>query len=203
MNKKILILLFALSGFTALVYEIVWARSLQLIFGSTIYAVSTILTTFFVGFALGSYLFRNLADRTEKPLGLFALLELGIGVYGLGIIWLFKIITPVYLALDALILQFLLLFIILIIPATLFGGLWPVVNRLYVGLNNTGKDIGNLYSGNSLGSSLGPLVAGFILIPLLGIKATSILAASLNIFIGIGIFILIYYKENRGNENGN
>jgi len=51
-SYRILILIaFAISGFTGLVYEVVWVRPLQLIFGSTIYAFSTILTTFFIGFA--------------------------------------------------------------------------------------------------------------------------------------------------------
>ena len=82
MNRKFLLWAFAISGFTALVYEIVWSRPLQIIFGSTIYAVSTILTTFFVGFALGSYVLRNVADNSKNPVKLFAMLQLGIGLYG-------------------------------------------------------------------------------------------------------------------------
>ena len=65
--KRLILLAFMISGMTALIYEIVWARPLQLIFGSTIYAVSTILTTFFIGFAFGSYIFRNLADNAKEP----------------------------------------------------------------------------------------------------------------------------------------
>lgn len=192
MNKKILPLLFAISGMTALIYEIVWSRPLQLIFGSTIYAVSTILTTFFIGFALGSYVFRNIADKTKNPLRLFGLLEFGIGIYGLIILSLFKIITPIYLAIvntpGLQFIQFILLFLVIIIPATLFGATWPVVNKAYARSEKLGKDIGTLYSSNSLGSFLGPIAAGFILIPLLGIKTTTILAASLNIIIAIIIF---------------
>lgn len=190
MNKKILPLLFAISGMTALIYEIVWSRPLQLIFGSTIYAVSTILTTFFIGFALGSYVFRNIADKTKNPLRLFGLLEFGIGIYGLIILSLFKIITPIYLALDVLGLQFLLLFLILITPAILFGATWPVVNKAYVKKEKVGKDSGALYSFNSFGSFLGPILAGFVLIPILGIKSTSILVALINIIIGGYILII-------------
>ena len=67
-SRKLLLIAFAISGFTALVYEVVWSRPLQLIFGSTIYAVSTILTTFFIGFALGSFIFRNISDKTKEVL---------------------------------------------------------------------------------------------------------------------------------------
>ena len=124
MNKrKLLLIAFAISGMTALIYEIVWSRPLQLIFGSTIYAVSTILTTFFIGFSLGSYLFRNIADKTKNPLALFGILELGIGIYGLVILSIFKFLTPIYLALDIPILNFLLLFSVIIIPTTLFGAI--------------------------------------------------------------------------------
>ena len=81
--RKLLLFAFMISGMSALIYEVVWARQLQLIFGSTIYAVSTILTTFFVGFAFGAFIIRNYADRTENPLKIFGLLQLGIGLYGL------------------------------------------------------------------------------------------------------------------------
>src|SRR3990172_13371905 len=185
MNRKLLLLAFAISGFTALVYEIVWSRPLQLIFGSTIYAVSTILTTFFVGFALGSFLFRNIADNSKNPLKLFALIQLGIGIYALVILGIFKILTPVYLALNIPILQFMLLFLVIIIPATLFGATWPILNRAYINPNQIGKDAGKLYAWNSFGSFLDPIASGFIFIPLLGITNTSILAAVLNILTGI------------------
>ena len=196
--NKVILIAFMISGMTALIYEVVWSRPLQLIFGSTIYAVSTILTTFLVGFSLGAYLFRNIADKTKNPLKLFGLIELGIGIYGLIILGLFKIITPIYLTLNVLSLQFLLLFLILIIPATLFGATWPVVNKIYVRFERTGRDIGRLYSFNSFGSFLGPLLAGFILIPLLGIRATSIFATCLNLLIAIVIFS---YLIKKGGEN--
>jgi spermidine synthase len=198
MNRKLLPLAFAISGFTALVYEIVWSRPLQLIFGSTIYAVSTILTTFFVGFALGAYLFRNYADNTKNPLRLFSTIQLGIGFYGLIILWLFKALTPIYLILDFPIARFLLLFLVLIIPATLFGATWPIVNKAYIREGKIGKDSGNLYAWNSFGSCLGPIAAGFLLIPLLGIMKTSLLVALTNII--LGTIILIYSKEEK-NEN--
>lgn len=200
--RKLLLAAFMISGMTALIYEIVWTRPLQLIFGSTIYAVSTILTTFFIGFALGSFLFRNIADKVKNPVKLFALLELGLGLYGLIILSLFKILPLIYLPLIEIsgiqFLQFALIFLILIIPATLFGATWPVINKAYVRVENLGKDTGKLYSFNSFGSFFGSLAAGFLLIPLFGIKATSIFAALLNIL--AGIIILVYAAKRGKNE---
>ncbi|HLC88859.1 MAG TPA: fused MFS/spermidine synthase [Candidatus Nanoarchaeia archaeon] len=200
MNKKILLIAFTISGTTALIYEIVWSRPLQLIFGSTIYAVSTILTTFFVGFALGSYLFRNIADNVKKPLALFGLIQLGIGLYGLMILGLFKALTPIYLALESSgfqSAQSVLLFLVLIIPATLFGATWPVINRAYVKIERRGEDFGRLYSFNSFGSFLGPILAGLVLIPWWGITNTSLFAASINII--LGLLTLIYSKKSEKN----
>jgi spermidine synthase len=72
---------FFLSGASALVYEVVWMRQLQLVIGSTTAAVSTILAVFMAGLALGAYLFGQLADRSRAPIKLYAYLELGIGTY--------------------------------------------------------------------------------------------------------------------------
>ena len=200
-NGKMLVLIaFALSGMAALIYEVAWTRPLQLIFGSTIYAVSTILTTFFIGFALGSYLFRNLADNVKNPLLLFAFLEIVIGLYGLIAIYLFKILPQTYLYLAEMpglqFVQFFLLFLILIIPTTLFGATWPVVNKIYSNLESIGKDAGRLYSFNSFGSFIGSLATGFILIPILGITSTSLVAASINVI--IALILLTHIKIGRG-----
>lgn len=194
MNRKnILLLAFCLSGVAVLIYEIVWIRPLQLVFGSTIYAVSTMLTTFMVGFALGSYLFRNIADKSRNPVLLFAILEFGIGLYGLIILVLFKILPPIYLSLLFVpgfqFIQFALCFAVLIIPTTLMGAIWPVINKAYVNTDKLGEDVGLLYSINSFGSVIGPLAAGFVLIPFFGVMATSIFAACLNLVIAFSIFM--------------
>ncbi len=188
---------------TALVYQVVWTRPLQLIFGSSIYAVSAILTTFLAGSALGSYLFRNRADNAKNPLLLFATLELGIGLFGLLLPLLFQAVNSAYFFIASVpslqFLQFALVFIVLIIPSTLFGATWPVVHRAYVDGDKIGKDAGKLYSFNSFGSFLGPLAAGFMLIPLLGIFTTSMLIAALNILIAVMIFA---YIRSIGGKHG-
>lgn len=196
-NKKLLILAFAISGFAALVYEVVWSRSLQLIFGSTVYAVSTILTTFLTGFTIGSYLFRNIADNSKNPEKLIGIIQTLLGIYGLLTIWLFKAITPIYLFLENPILEFGLLFLLLIIPTILFGAIWPLINKSYSTTEKLGKETGILYSFNSLGSFLGSLSAGFLLIPLFGVSNTSSLISIMLVAIGATLIM----KSRR--ENGN
>ena len=191
--RKLLLLAFFFSGMTALIYEIVWSRPLQLIFGSTIYAVSTILTTFLAGFGIGAYIFRNIADKSKNPVWLFSLLEFGIGIYGLILTYLFRVLPTIYLSVvdvgDSQFLQFTLIFVVLIIPTTLFGATWPVVNKAYITLSGLGKDVGLLYATNSFGAFLGPLITAFILIPSLGIQLTSIIASLANITIAIVLYV--------------
>jgi len=201
MSRNIVLIAFGISGMAALIYEVVWTRPLSLIFGSTVYAVSTMLTAFLAGFALGSYLFRNVADRSRNPLMLFAGLELGIGLYGLIILALFAVLPPIYLSLLYVpgfqFLQFILCFLVLIFPTTLMGAIWPVVNKVYVGTEEVGRDAGVLYSSNSLGSFLGPLSAGFLLIPMLGILKTCMFAAFLNLFVAAIIVAIVFLRGEK------
>ena len=80
-KRIILLIIFTLSGMTALIYEVIWMRQLTLIFGTTLYAVSMVLSVFMAGLALGSIIFGRLVDRSKNPLRLYAYLEGGIGVY--------------------------------------------------------------------------------------------------------------------------
>src|SRR5262245_7436099 len=82
---RVILLCFFASGVSGLVYQVVWVRELVLVFGATTFAVSTVLTAFMGGLALGSYYFGRRSERVDKPLRLYGLLELGIGVYGLAV----------------------------------------------------------------------------------------------------------------------
>lgn len=200
MKSKLLLIAFMISGITALIYEIVWARHLQLIFGSTIYAVSTILTIFLAGFAIGSYAFRNIADQSKNPALIFAALEAGIGLYGLIVFYLFNIISNIYVSTsNSFILQLILCAAALISPAILFGATWPLITKAYASQEKLGKDIANLYSFNSFGCFIGSIASGFILIPLFGLKTTSLIASALNIIIAFTIFA--YFKKGGKNES--
>ena len=61
---------FFFSGMAGLIYEVLWSRQLGLVFGTTLYAVGTVLAVFMAGLALGSFLFGRLADKTDNPLRL-------------------------------------------------------------------------------------------------------------------------------------
>src|SRR6266481_345286 len=91
----VLVALF-LSGMSALIYEIVWLRLLKLIFGDTVFAVSTVLAAFMAGLAVGSYLIGRLIDRRPKSgLRYYAAMEIGIGLYALLVPLLLDTLVPV------------------------------------------------------------------------------------------------------------
>ena len=75
-HPRLVLAIFILSGAAGLMYEVVWSRQLVLVFGNTTQAVSTILTGFFGGLAIGSFLGGRLADRVRSPLRLYGVIEL-------------------------------------------------------------------------------------------------------------------------------
>ncbi len=195
MNKmrRRLFFLFFLSGFSVLVYEVVWARQLILIFGNTTQAVSTILAIFFAGLALGSLILGQLIDRVRKPLLVYGLLELGIGFYCFLTPFIFSKLIPLQ---SFLLIKwgrtqpFLLAFLVLIWPTILIGGTLPVIARFLVrDKQERGEVVGKLYGLNALGSVLGAFLAGFFLIPHLGVKETVWLAAGINLLIGAVVLV--------------
>ncbi|MFT4572316.1 MAG: spermidine synthase [Hyphomicrobiaceae bacterium] len=195
MKTVFLLLIFFLSGAAGLVYEVLWTRQLVLIFGVTTYAVSAVLATFMGGLALGSYLIGKRADQMTRPLLVYAALELGIGVYALGIGSILEALRPVHVALAQLDLPYsvfsftraLLGASVLIIPTTLMGATFPVLIRHWaVEQRDVARGTGILYLANTGGAIVGCLLCGFVLIENLGLAGTNYFAAALNVVLAAG-----------------
>jgi len=194
-TKTLILLAFALSGVAALIYEVVWIRSLKLIFGSTSLSLSVMFTTLFLGFALGSYLLRKKADTTKKPLHLLFKIQLALGTYGILLIYLLKIL-PTLVATLPTPLKYATAILLLITPATLLGALWPILYKTYIkNTDKIGTDSGTLYFANSMGAAFGAFASGFILIPLLGLTNTSLLASTINIALALTFLTLSKREE--------
>lgn len=197
---SIAFLCFFLSGAAGLVYEVVWTRMLTQIFGNTTYAIATVLAAFMAGLALGSYLFGRIADRGKNDFLLYGILEAGVGVYGIAVPWLFQVGRQIYVPLYGLneafpfafnLLLFVLSFVLLVLPTMLMGATLPVLSRFFIrSYEQIGKRVGDLYGTNTLGAVLGCAVSGYYLIPNLGMRRTVFVAAGLNLFIAVVIFIV-------------
>jgi len=196
-------LCFFFSGATGLIYEVLWTRLLGLVFGHTVFAITTVLSAFMAGLGLGSYLFGRIADQRAHPLRLYGLLEAGIGAYALLTPFLFSkaeaVFIPLYRSLQLSffsfsLAQFLLIFLILLAPTTLMGATLPVLSRFFVhDIAALGGQVGRLYAFNTFGAVLGTSAAGFHLIPTLGVRTSLLLAAILNI--GIGILAVVFDRH--------
>jgi spermidine synthase len=193
--------LFFISGATALIYEVVWARMLTQIFGNTTHAIATVLSAFMGGLALGSYVLGRLADTPRNAFLIYGMLEGGIGVYGLAIPGLFALTQLAYSRLYALseasfglftLVLFCLCFAVILVPTALMGATLPMLSRFCVTkFSSLGRRIGDLYAINTLGAVLGCAGAGFYLIPELGLRGSVRLAAALNLSIAALVVLAV------------
>jgi spermidine synthase len=189
---------FALAGFTALSYEVIWTRALTFFIGNSTYAFSAMLTTFLCGLALGSLLFARLSDGRGNVLALLGALQLGIGVYGMLTI---AILGRLFYGLDAwwegfsnaywgtaLWLTFLKTFVVILPPTVCMGGTFPLANKIVApGPHAVGRSIGTVYAVNTLGAIAGAWVSGFVAIPVLGMHHSLGLTALLSASVGAAL----------------
>ncbi|MEP6820051.1 MAG: fused MFS/spermidine synthase [bacterium] len=190
---------FFLSGATGLIYEVLWARMLGLVFGATTLAVSTVLAAFMGGLALGSALAGQRGAAVERPVRAYGLLEIGIALYALAVPFLFTFVDNLYAVIwqhfhpgffAFSLWRFLLSCVMLLVPTTLMGATLPLLSAALLrsaGPNST--SITKLYTRNLAGAICGSIVAGFLLLPILGVRATIYIAAIINIIIGIASIV--------------
>ncbi len=203
-KKVVAMLLFLLSGFISLVFQVGWLKMLLTVFGNTVWAASTLLTAFMAGLAIGSWLFGRIADRTGSPLRLYGFLEGFIGLYGILTLLVFNKLHLVYIPLynlsggDNVIMGFIKFFLALVVllpPTICMGATLPLLARQFTRqISSVGSSIGSLYTINTLGAVLGTFVSGFFMIPLLGLRITVLIAGAAN-FIILAIILLVTRGE--------
>jgi spermidine synthase len=178
--RKMVLIAFMISGFTALAYEVVWTRQLILFLRTSIYAFSGMLAIFLAGVALGSMFMNKFVDRLRTPLFVFGILELAIGALSIFNLYLFG-------PLDSSVLTRVLSPVVLVLPLTfIFGAIFPIASLCYAKSTDlTGTSVGILYTFNAIGNVAGSLLAGFLLISLLGSSKTVIILGFVNIMLGL------------------
>ncbi len=184
---------------TALIYEITWIRPLSLVFGTTLYSITTIVASFILGLGVGSWVAGRYADRLKNTLHYFGFTQIIIGIYGISLLLVFPHLPDFYTTIYHATfpnyelfqsLQVLLSILLLIIPTTLMGSTLPLLLKTYSDdIKTIGHKVGKLDGSNSFGAMIGVLCAGFFMIPILGIQHTIIVTASINFTIGFGVLI--------------
>ncbi|MCG8449834.1 MAG: fused MFS/spermidine synthase [Pirellulales bacterium] len=199
MRNLLIYLLFLTSGTTGLVYEVIWMRSLRLVLGSSVEAASTVLATFLGGLALGSFLGAQLS-RSGNSLRRYAIAEVVVAATALTVpLWLmaYQAFYPTLYAWcggDPIALRFcrLLMSLLAMGPTTIaMGTTLPLITREVVtNMDRFAWHTGILYAINTLGAMTGAFVAGFFLPLWVGVQGSTLLAAAVNIVVGIAAWIL-------------
>jgi spermidine synthase len=197
---KLIAICFVLSGATGLIYEVLWARLLGLVFGATTVAISAVLTAFMGGLALGSALAARFAAQIKRPVRAYAFIEIAVGLYALAVPLLFRGIDRIYAQVwqhfhpgfyGFAFSRFALATIVLLIPTALMGATLPVlVAALERSAEDKSSSVARLYAWNLTGAIVGAIAAGFFLLPQFGVRATMWIAAGTNLAIGLAAFLI-------------
>ncbi len=194
----LLLVLFAASGCSALIYEIVWYQMLQLAIGSTAVSLGFLLASFMGGLCIGSLGLPRYLDRRNSgmhPLRIYAALEVGIGLLGIVVLYGIPLVDRVYVAgaehgLPGMMLRGFIATVCLLPPTILMGASLPALVRW---IESTPRGVswwGLLYGGNTLGAVFGCLLAGFYLLRLYDMATATYVAAIFN-FTVAGISYLL------------
>jgi predicted membrane-bound spermidine synthase len=195
-----LCVVFVLSGAAGLIYESVWTRYLGLFVGHGAYAQVLVLVIFLGGMSIGALIVGRRAERVRNPLQWYALVELAVGIIGLGFHDLFLWAT--HAAYDTMfpalgpgtlhtVAKWGIAALLILPQSVLLGATFPlmVAGALRRTSQRTGRTIALLYFANSLGAAFGVLVAGFVLIGWYGLPGTLLAAAMANIVVAGTVFL--------------
>ncbi|HEY0512484.1 MAG TPA: fused MFS/spermidine synthase [Thermoanaerobaculia bacterium] len=181
----------------SLACQVIWLRKLAYLFGSTAAVFSSVLSVFLLGLALGALGVGRLADRAARPWRLLAWLQIGLGAYCAFSMPIFDAARHTFLAifpgdlapLPAALGKLLVVFFAMIVPTLAIGAVFPLAVRLYGrDLASLGRDLSLVYGLDTLGAALGALLAGFYLVPELGLaESTWLLGLAA---VGLGLVIL-------------
>ncbi len=188
-------------------------RSLGLFFGSDLYGVAIVLSTFMGGLALGSLVGGRLAERSPRPLMWYGVAEAGIGIFALcfasmlaGLDPLLHLVYPPTTGMPSWIYQLVRIVLaagMLLVPTALMGATLPLIMRHFVRSRSVlGNRAAYFYAVNTFGALAGTLTAGFILLPQLGMQGATLCAATINLLIGaccipIGVRIFLPSEPTR------
>jgi len=195
---------FGLSGMAALGYEVAWTRMLVFFISLDTYAFSAMLTVFLMGIGLGSYLYTRWAERDGNLVWWFAVLQAGIGVTATASLLVFsqmrrlnallmswEVMRTTWVGLVAV--KFADAAAAILLPTLLMGATFPLAGRIITSLRHKGRSIGNLYCANTVGSIVGAFLAGFVLVPLLGVQNAVIALGGVNFAVA-----LVLWQVSRG-----
>jgi spermidine synthase len=193
-------LLLIASGTAALIYQVLWIKQLTLIVGVDVYAVTTGVSAFFAGLAMGGLVIGRWVDRVGRPLRVYAALEIGVALVGVTMTIALAHTAALFATLEdkSVVLAWGLVFLMVGVGPFLMGGTLPAMIRsLQLTADRIGTGGGWMYAANTVGAIIGALVSSFLLIPALGIQGTGLAAAGIGLLAAAGSFRLDHFAPNQ------
>lgn len=196
MQKVIYLGCFFVSGFAALLYQVVWVRQLEILLGSSTLSATAVVASFMGGMAIGAALASQLITRIQRPAAAFAGVQLLLGVFAVAFPTLVELAGPVIAffynnATSSYSLAvFAVAFLILLIPTSLMGSTFSLMIKILQPFDCSEKTVANAYALNTLGAATGVLATGFYLMGSLGLRATSLTGVALNIVLAVSFLLL-------------
>ena len=196
-SRPVLYAIFFLSGISALLYQLVWQRSLLTIFGSNVESVAIVVSSFMVGLGIGSIFGGWLSEKPGLPLLLaFSIAEAVIGGYGLLSLDIFHRAGNA-LSGGSLLVTGSACFFLLLLPTLFMGCTLPLLVTHHVkAAGNVGESVSWLYFVNTLGAAGGCILAAAVSFRYLGMRGTVLLAAVLN-GLAAALMFFNWLKEKR------
>jgi spermidine synthase len=195
---RVALLLFG-SGLCALVYEVAWLREFRLVFGASTAANAAVLAVFIGGLGAGGLRIGRIADRSPRPLALYAQLEAAIAVLAAISPFLLTAARSAYVALGgsavlgstgAAAVRLVLTMLVLLGPTLLMGGTLPAAVRAIASETDLSRrGVGLLYGCNTLGAVAGCVLANFWLLEAVGTRRTLWIASGTNLLIAVLAFL--------------
>lgn len=196
---SLLTICFFISGVAGLIYEVVWSRQLALFVGMTSHAHAAVITSYLLGLSLGGLVVGRFA-RPARAIRLFAVFELAIGMYALMTPEIMNAIQLMYARYESSLgwtgwgvqaFRFLTVLVILLPATFLMGGTLPLMvcalsMQGSLGMRSTSR----VYGVNTLGAVAGTLMAGYVLIPAIGMRNTLHFAAAIDAAVALVVLVL-------------
>lgn len=204
--------IFFISGACSLIYETIWMRYLVLFFGSDIYSSSITLAAFMGGFALGGCLASYYVDKIHHHLIYYAILEFFIGLYAIFFSKILNLFDPFiavvytryfeYFRFVYYLTKIIVAFLSLLLPTAFMGATLSLILKAFTKSSEKfGETASSFYTMNSFGALTGVLIAGFMLIPSIGLKNTNLVAVGINFLIAIVTICLIRFTNIKNERN--
>lgn len=197
-----LLLLFIGSGCAALIYEVVWLQLLQLSIGSSAVSLGVLLGTYMGGMCLGSYLAPRYIPQHHHPLKVYALLEVGIGVFGVIVLFAVPALGAAYTAIAGtgqlnVILRAIVAAVCLLPPTILMGATLPAIGRWVSATPRGVAWLGFFYGGNLAGAVVGCLLAGYYLLRVYDMPTATGVAVVINFGVaGLAFLVATFTPAN-------